>query len=149
MDLWSTDGYLLRREQLRLKMFSDFLRRIVAILITTGVIICTGFGASQTRAFASDSASAPSVRLSQEFTLWTPYYVRAQFLGYRIYPKGDRAFYESLGLAVADHVIAINGLKLTDSELAIELVRKLSTGVPAILTMQRNGRSIDVDIPAR
>ena len=125
------------------------MRRIVATLITIGVIVCTGFGTSRTRAFASDPVPDLDVRASQEFILWTPYYVRTQFRGYRIYPKGDSAYYESLGLAVADQVIAINGIELTNSEIAIRLVRKLSTGVPSILTVQRNGRLTDIDIPAR
>ena len=125
------------------------MRKIYTALVAAGAVACLGFGTYQIPAFASNPVSDTGVRASEGFILWTPYYIRAQFRGYRIYPKGDRAYYKSLGLAIGDRVIAIDGQNLTDAESAIQLVRKISKGASAILTVQRDGLTEDIEIPAR
>ena len=127
-------------------------------LVLAGMVFCAGpergWANCQDRATESESTTNVEyrteavVRTADEFIIWVPHFVRAELRGYRVYPKGDRRFYESLGLEAGNVVIAIDGKSFTDSAQANQLFRRILDGKQVTLTVQRNGLSEVISIPA-
>ena len=106
-----------------------------ATLVCAGIMFCISVGAErgwanfqdradESEGTVSDDEYRPEAvaRTVADFIVWTPYFIRAKLHDYHIYPNGDRSYYESLGLAAGDVVIAIDGKGLTDSAQTSHLI---------------------------
>jgi general secretion pathway protein C len=68
--------------------------------------------------------------------------------GYRIFPggRGSLSSFTQLGLRPGDLITAVNGTQLDDPNRGNEILQTLSSSGTAIVTIQRNGQSLDLNL---
>ena len=77
-----------------------------------------------------------------------PYFVNGQLVGYRVYPGPDRALFASLGFRAGDLIVEIDGQPMNDPVLAFESFKKLDSGKPVVVTLDKDGRLEPFEIRA-
>jgi ankyrin repeat protein len=71
----------------------------------------------------------------------TPYFDGGQMQGYKVYPGKDRKQFAALGLMPGDILIEIDGIVISDPEVANQQLEKLSTGVQVSVVIERSSQS--------
>jgi general secretion pathway protein C len=95
---------------------------------------------------ASNSASIQNVLSANAAKLAdvirpTPYRVRGELQGFRVYPGRDRKQFASLGLRPGDLIKDIDGASLTNVAQATQIFQNLGDKDQVSVTVERNGRS--------
>ncbi|MBQ4839549.1 type II secretion system protein GspC [Pseudoalteromonas luteoviolacea] len=67
-----------------------------------------------------------------------------QLVGYRLRPGKDPQLFAKMGLKNNDLAIAINGYQLTDMKQAMSAMNELRESTDANITIERDGRTLDV-----
>ncbi len=75
--------------------------------------------------------------------------VDGRLRGFRVYPGRNRRAFAESGLRAGDLVTAINGMPLNDAERGAVALQQLTTGVEAVLSVERGGQveTITVRLP--
>ena len=71
----------------------------------------------------------------------TPYRVKGQQIGFRVYPGRDRKQFAALGLRPGDIIKDIDGQSLTDASQAMQVFQSLGTADQVTVTIDRNGQT--------
>ena len=65
--------------------------------------------------------------------------------GYRIFPRGSRGLFDSLGLVSGDLVVAVNGVPINGDNLP-QAQQLMSAGGDMMLTVNRGGEQIEIPV---
>lgn len=71
----------------------------------------------------------------------TPYRVKGEQVGFRVYPGRDRRQFAALGLRPGDIIKDIDGQALSDASQAMRIFQSLGTAEQVTVTVERNGNS--------
>ncbi len=71
----------------------------------------------------------------------TPYRVKGEQVGFRVYPGRDRRQFAALGLRPGDIIKDIDGQALSDASQAMQIFQSLGTAEQVTVTVERNGNS--------
>jgi len=77
-----------------------------------------------------------------------PNYANGQLKGFRLYAGRDRERFTALGLQPGDLVTQVNGVPLGDAQHGMEVLRTLTSGGPATVTVEREGAVQQLTIDA-
>lgn len=69
-----------------------------------------------------------------------------ELIGFEVRPGRDRSVFDTMGLQAGDIVTAVNGTRLTDQRVAIDVARSLRSARSATLTLLRNGQEQDLEV---
>ncbi len=113
------------------------------------------------RSHLADSASKPApmsaavARVAEQTTAVLgeilrpmPTYANGQLKGFRLFAGRDRARFAELGLQPGDLVTQVNGVPLGDAQHGMEVLRTLTSGGPATVTVEREGATQQLTIDA-
>ena len=70
-----------------------------------------------------------------------PVMQQGKLTGYRIYPAGNPAIFNQLGLRPGDVVTSVNGIPLTDPAQSMRILASVKTSEQVSITLLRNGQA--------